>query len=580
MFATRRTDLARPEGYKASLPSLLLSSFTINILSLALPVMTLQVYDRILPNPGSGTLAVLMAGVCVALLLEIALRLCRAYVLGRSGAAYEHRMSCRAMERMLGADLTRIGAHGVGEHMHRFAAIGKMKDFYNGYALTVLIEAAFVPLFLILIVYIAHELAIVPAAIMAVFIAVSLWRGHRLQAALAARETADNTRFDFLIEALEGVHTVKSFALEKIFERRYEALEETSTARNHAVTQETAATFNTGTIFSHLMVAAVIGAGAYMALDERLTTGALIATLLLSGRMMQPVQKLLGLWARYQDYTLARARVAEMMTTPQRVLHTDAAPPRVAQGQLTLQDVTLHHTDAPAPVLSGIDLSLRRGEAIQLCGPHGTGKTSLLKVICGIYPATQGRVQIDGADIAGFAPRDLPRHVGYIQTNATIFRGTIRDNITCFGQTPEAQAREVAALLDLDKDVARLPGGFDTFLGGGNDGGITSGMKQRIAIVRTLATKPRLILFDNADRALDRHGYAMIYSLLARLKGKATLILVTDDHNIAGLADRRFDLASGTLRERDPETDKSNIHPYRELPLYEAVAPHHAGVRP
>lgn len=560
--------ILKPQGFRVGVFSLLLSTLAINILSLGLPVMTLQVYDRILPNPGTGTLPVLIVGVCLAVFLEALLRLSRAYVVGRAGASYEHLMACSAMKCVLNADLSRTGNYGIGEHLHRMGSVGKLKDFYNGYAMITLSELIFVPLFLGLILYIAGPLVIVPLAILSVFVVVSLWKGHCLREALKAREKADDERFNFLIESLEGVHTLKAFALEKFFERRYEALEEQSCIENYNVTQETASTFNTGAIFSHLMVTSVITIGALQVLSGMLTTGGLIATLLLSGRMMQPVQKALALWAKYQDFTLARDKIEELFNTPQKAVrareHTRSVEP---DGQLELRNVSFRYGDRGPLVLENVNLGMKRGDVILLSGAHGAGKSTLLNLIAGIYSATEGEIILDGENIDSYPSEVLPRHVGYIRTHSLIFRGTIRDNITCFGQTSEAQAREVAALLSVDKDVARLPGGFDTFLSGNNSDSIPPGLKQRIAMVRVLATKPRLIIFDNADRLLDKDGYAMIYSLLARLKGKASMILISDDRNIRSLAGRSYRIENGTLTDTGEGQAKTNVRPYKELRL-------------
>lgn len=561
-------DLLFPEGFRREAAALLAATMTINILSLALPVMTTQVYDRILPNPGTGTLSVLVAGVCVAVVLEMFLRLARAYVIGRTGAAYEHCMACGVMDRILNADLSKLGFHGTGEYMHRMAAVGKVRDFYSGYALTVAAELAFVPLFFALILYIGRELAVVPAVVLLAFVAVSFWKGRRLREALKKREEADDRRFNFLIEALEGVHTVKAFALEKLFERRYEALEEDSTVTNYRVTQETAGAFNAGAVFSHLMVAGVVTAGAWLVLNGSLTTGALIASMMLSGRMMQPVQKGLALWTRYQDCLLARRHVENLMNTPQRApAEPGAGGEGEIGGQVTLRGVSFRYASAEKDVLKNISLELKRGESVLVTGAQGAGKTTLLSLVAGIYPAGGGRVVVDGADVNAYRPEDLARHVGYIRANATIFRGTIRDNITCFGQADERTAREVSSLLGIDRDVARLPAGFDTFLNGGDADAIPPGLRQRIAMTRVLATKPRIVLFDNADRALDRDGYAMVYSLLARIRGKASMILVTDDRNIRALAERHYELKDGELSESDDMRSKGNVRLYRELQI-------------
>ncbi len=570
MLDTTRKPSLKPKGFRQNVGSLLISTLAINVLSLALPIMTLQVYDRILPNPGSGTLPVLVIGVCLALGLEAILRLCRAFVIARSGAAYEHRMACMAMDRVLNADLCRLGSYGIGKHMHRMAAVGKLRDFHNGYSLTVITELMFVPLFLGLIIYISHALAVVPAFILGAFTLVSFWRGYRLRAALKNRENSDDSRFDFLIEALEGVHTLKSFALEKLFQRRYEQLEEDSTQCNFKVTQETANTFNIAAIFSHLMVASVISAGAWFVLHGMLTTGGLIATLLLSGRMMQPVQKGLALWARYQDYTLAKENLDSLFATPQYI--TGSANDKLhqaetSQGHLELKNVSFQFEGANTPLLKNINLEISRGQSILISGAHGAGKTVLLNLIGGLYPASSGEILIDGEPIAAYAPQDLVRHVGNIRSQTLIFRGTIRDNMTCFGQTSEAQAREIATYLNVDRDIAQLPAGFDTFLNGNNTDSISPGLKQRIAFVRALAQKPRLVLFDNADRTLDKDGYAALYNLFAQIRGKASMIVVTDDLNIRSLMQRHFVLHDGRLVENAAHSSAKSVRPYKELRL-------------
>ncbi len=560
--------MLKPDGFHQPNVTLLLGTLAINIFSLALPIMTLQVYDRILLNPESGTLNVLIMGVCVAVVLEVVLRLCRAYVIGRVGATYEHRMACLAMSKLLHADLSRMPACGIGEYLHRFAAVGKLKDFYNGYALTTLSELAFVPLFLGLMFYIAGPLALVPLIILLLFAGVSLWRGRRLRNALLQREKADDRRFNFLIETLDGVHTLKACALEKFFERRYEAFEDDSVRANYAVTQETAATFNMGTIFSHLIVACVITIGAWCVLAGLLSTGSLVATLLLSGRIMQPVQKALALWMRYQDFTLSREHVEEMLSIPQiNRKNTEGNAAIVHDGRLCLHNVGFRFSEKQPPLFQGVNLELRPGETVLIDGAHGCGKTTLLNIIAGVYPASEGTVELDGRDIAAYRPEELARHVGFIRTRPLIFRGKIRDNITCFGQNPEAQAREVAALLEVDEHVAKLPGGFDTFLSGNHTDSIPAGLRQRISMTRALAAKPHLILFDNADRSLDKEGYAMIYQLLARLKGKASMILVSDDRNIRALADNCYRLEGGILCDLGDSGLRHIVHPYKELRL-------------
>src|SRR5690606_17425975 len=159
-------------------------------------------------------------------------------------------------------------------------------------------------------------------------------------------------------------------------------------------------------------------------------------------------------------------------------------------------------------------LSLGRGDCALLSADSHESRIAFLELIAGMYAPTTGRILIDQVETARYAPEKLIRHVGFLQTDGLIFRGTIRDNLTCFGQISEAEAQEMARLLKLNRDIAQLPSGCDTMLTGTAQDTLAPGLKQRIAMARVLAPKPRVILFDSADRSLDREGYNLVYNLL------------------------------------------------------------------
>jgi ATP-binding cassette, subfamily C, bacterial LapB len=556
----------RPAGSTAKTVDLVVSTLAIYVLSLALPVMTLQVYDRVLPNATTGTLPVLAAGVCVAIVLEVLLRLARGFVIGWTGAAYEHRLSCAAVNHLLAADLTQLAHHGVAGDVHRLGAIARLKDFYSGQALTTIIEVAFVLIFLGLIAYIGGLLVVVPLAVLIIFFGCIAFFGLRLRRTLAHRSDTDDARYNFLIESLGGIHTIKAFALENPFLRRHEALEAASSAASHVVSQAGAQLVNAGTIFSHVMIAGVVTVGAGLVIEGTLTVGALIASLLLSGRITQPVQRALLLWVRYQDFRLTQEKVASLFEAPRLVLPKE--PPLTSkEGELELRNVGFRFPGSEF-VFREATLCLRRGEAVALSGAQGSGKSLLLKLIAGMYAPSEGEILVDGAPTTAYPLSALIDRVGLISDQAVIFRGTIRDNITRFGEVRETQAREVATLLGIDREVARLPNGFDTMLEGTLADSIAPGLQQRIAIARVLATKPRIILFDEADRGLDRNGYNLLYRLLGQLRSRIALILVSDDRNLCQLATRNYILQDGQLAEAaDLQGAGPDVKYYRELRL-------------
>lgn len=234
---------------------------------------------------------------------------------------------------------------------------------------------------------------------------------------------------------------------------------------------------------------------------------------------------------------------------------------------MALTNVSFRRADNEPWLLKDINLTLNPGECVSLSSDNAPALSALLDMIAGVYAAKTGNIRIDGQNVLQYTSKDLINHVGYVQPEGMIFRGTIRDNLTCFGQIAEDKVQEMAALFQVDTDIASLPSGFDTFLNGNSTDTIPPGLKQRISMVRVLAPKPRLILFDNADRSLDRSGYNLVYNLLARLKGKATIILSSDDQNLTAQASRFYVLSGGRLVEQSPQSDSRKNVQYRELKL-------------
>lgn len=527
--------------------TLVLTTVSANILSLALPIATLQIYDRVLPNHAEGTMYVLLIGVGLIIGLEVVLRLAKAYLIAYNGAAFVHSVSCSAIGHLLATDAEVDSAKLTGTFLNKISAIKSLKDFNNGYSLCTYVEFAFVPVYLGLIAYIAGPLVGMPISILVLFSLFVASNGRRLAHALEARGKADDMRYNYLLGTLNSAHSIKAFALERILLRRYEALQSWSCYANHHVASVVTLTFNIGAVFGHFLTASIIGAGALLVISGDLSMGSLIAVTLLSGRVMQPIQRGLALWARHQEHKGSEEKVRELFALPVAETVSSAVEPE-RLGNLKVSGVSFGYGGSNN-VLNDVSLAIDCGEAVVIDGPIGSGKSTFLKILSGALQPKSGQVFIDGVCSRQFAQGKLINHIGYLSPEAVIFRGTIRDNITRFGLVPLAQALSVASLLGLTEEVAKLPGGFDTRLDANGADSIPPGVKQRIALARALASKPRVIIFDGADRSLDVQGYQKLFKLLGRLKNKVAMVIVSDDRNIAGLADRRLWLEGGDLVE-------------------------------
>lgn len=536
----------RPAGYSTHPVTLIVSTLAINVLALAVPITTLQIYDRVLRNQSVETLQVLVLGMCVVVVLDVALRLARSYLLSLNGATYVHRMSSTAMDHVIKTDLRSVATESVASGLSGIAAVRSLRDFYNGHALTVILDLVFVPLYFAVIWYIGGSIVLIPIAVVAVFGLMSGRMGLMLKRQLEARRQLDDKRYDFLMRTLDAVHTVKAFAAEYLQLRHYEAFHDRSCRANHRLSILATRSFNGASLASHIMTALVISAGAYAAATGGLTVGALIAVVLISGRIMQPVQRGLLLWVQYQDFCVARRKVESIFEKPLAAFHpVDQLPANT--GFLDARNIKFRYSDDVPFLLNGIDLEVRRGEAVCIDGVTGSGKTTLLKVLAGIYSPLEGDVFVDGISMRSVRPDYIMRNVGFLSASGVIFRGTIRDNITRFGAVPFTDAIEVIAALGLRQEFAALPHGFDTRLTGTLSDPISPGMKHMITLLRALISKPRILLFDNADISLDQVSYQRLYRVLASIKHQSALVIVANDKNFRSLADRHYTLTGGKL---------------------------------
>lgn len=546
---------------------LVLSSLVINLLALAMPIMMLQAYDRILPNHGVGTLTLLVLVVFTAVALEMLLRIARSYLTSWSGAVFEHTTSCRAMQQILSAVTEHFEQQGSGAYLQKMAAISRLRGFYSGQALLTIVDLPFIFIFLYLIWFIAGDLVYVPLGLFVLFCLLAWTVGYRLRKEVEEQDFSGKIRYNFVIETLSNIHTLKGVGLEKFFLRRNDRLQSRISQAHYQVALTNTIAMNCGALFAQIMTVAVVSIGAVKVINGEMGTGGLAACVLLSGRVMQPVQRALSLWTRFQSFFVDKKELNDIFNLP-TIEYSHSKEMKQLEGHVVFDNVSFSYMGADKKLFDSISLELKAGDSISISGAAGGGKTTFMQLITGIIAPVEGTITVDGKEPHRVLPSLLNSHVGYLPEEGTIFHGTIRENLTFFGTTREEDAMIAARFLKIDEAVAILPEGFDTLLTDNVTDPIPPGLKQRIAIARVLANKPRVILFDNADRSLDKGGYNLIFTLLGRLKRRTVLVIISDDRNILRLADKEFFLSNGRLYESMPADSKvHSILPFREFRL-------------
>lgn len=540
---------------KSNLFDLGLSSLVLNILGLALPMTLLQVYDRILPNKSTGTMVLLLLGVLAALLVESVLGFGRSYITGWIGAKFEHKAGMVAIERLLMAGVDTFEKEGSGVHLERMNSLAQVRDFYAGQALLTLLDLPFAILYLSLVAFMGGSLVIVPLLILIVFAYTAMKAGVTLRDAIQKRMTADDRRFNFIIEVLGGIHSVKAMAMESPMIRRYERLQESCAEGYHKVALKSADALGISSFFSQLTMITVAAFGAVIVVNGDMTTGGLAACSLLAGRAMSPLQKALGVWTRFQSFILARERLDKLFAMPPEVPPgMPKLPP--AKGMLELENASFRYGETLPWIIRDASIRIEAGECIAVLGGNGGGKTTLLAMMQGALRPTEGRVMIDGESMGQFDPPSVRDQIAYLPQSGELFQGTILQNITMFRPKFDDVAVETAGLLGLDEVVATMAMGFDSPVGDGAYDSLPRGIKQRIAIARALISNPRIVLFDEANTAMDSAGDNFLRVWLERAKGKRTLVLVTHRPSLVKLADNVYDLEHGRLVRRVPESER------------------------
>ena len=527
-------------------PAVVCASLALNLLGLALPLVMLQVYDRVLPNQGYATLAGLAAGLAVVVLLDGVLRIARQSLSQWSAARWEHVTGCHAVAHLLQADPAALRDEAPGQHLDRLNAIEILRDYYGGPARLALIDLAFVPLYLLLIAAIAGYLVGVPLAVLLLVATAVPLIAAKLRDALARRNAVDDRRAAFVLEALGNIRTIKALAAERLMLRRYERLQQTGAQTTYASVIWSNAAQSVGTLVTAGVLVGTASVGATMVIAGSLTLGGLAACTLLTGRAVQPVLRALGLWTQLQAIGLAKRKLTELCALPQSSVRLGEGSAPALSGAIEVQDLMLDTPDG-GQLFDRLNLSVAANQMVTISGASGSGKSALLAALAGDFPVAAGKVRYDGHQIAR-GGRGVRQQIALVPQMPVLFHGTLLDNVTMFEEGAAIdRALDGAAALGLDIDVNRLPGGWDTQVAEGIGHELPMSVRQKVTIVRALARQPRVLLLDESNSALDGDADARLRDLLAAERVRMTIVMVTLRPSIQRIADRHLVLEGGRL---------------------------------
>jgi ATP-binding cassette subfamily C protein LapB len=528
-------------------PELLIATICISILSLAFPITLMQVYDRIITNKAVDTLSWLLIGCLVALSIETALRVARAFISALLAARYEHVAGCDGVDKILQSRVEGFGQKEPSIYLDRLNAVGTLRSFYAGQVFQLVMDLPFALLFLIAVFYLGGALVLVPLGVMVLFITLVTRLNKHFECARSEQIDIGEQRMSIIMEILERIHIIKAISVEEVLLRRYENLQTKGAHNNMEVDFLRLLPTSLGAMFSQIAIFGTIGFGAGQVTEGALTVGTLTACSLLSARAMQPIQYLASFFLRFSEANIARSHYDEIMELESiEVQDLPAIPPEI-EGRVELYEASFRYDPSAPFMLQNISLVVPVGKMVAIHGASLSGTSTLLHLMMGLIQPTSGKVLIDGFDLGKWDCRDMEGRIAYIPQTTHIFKGTLFDNITMFDDSQYEAGMGAAALVGLDKLVASLPQGFETDVSRQSETLLATGLIQRLALARALVRKPRLLLLDKANAAMDQSTQEDLKWLLRNLKGQCTIVMVSNQPNFLKIADDVYELTGGGL---------------------------------
>ena len=530
-------------GWKPPLVGMLLATMALNILGLTVPIAASQVFGRILPNPYSPTLEFIVLGGLVIALMDAVLRLGRAAMLSQSHARFAGALTHRILTHVVHSDVsgTRISS---SSSLQQLNAVQQLAERHAGQILIGIAELSFLPMIIGCIFYISPLAGIIVMIGLIAFVAVTKPIAIRMKQLASRAQVVDEERYDFLFATLGAIHAIKSMGIEDNILRRYEGLQGRVARDNHELALVTTRLLAAAPIANQAIIAVMLALGAVSIVYGDMTMSGIVALVLLSGRIMAPLQRGVFIFVQLKDVGAAREKIERVLACP-RIAKPDDTLDVDNAGRLAFEDVG--YGTPTAPILQHTDLSLEMGDVLAVSGADEQATSSLLRLMAGIVAPTSGEVLLNGVPTTAYPQRLLNKCVGYVPPSGALFRGTIRDNITRFGEVSVEDAMSVAEILQIASLIKELPLGLDTPVAGSTGEVIAPGLIQQLAFVRAMAPRPRLILLDRADRGLDGDAYVKLHRFIGGIRGQASFVIVSDDANLVGLASRRCRIEAGSL---------------------------------
>lgn len=523
------------------------AALLINLFALAFPIFSMNVYDRVVPNHATETLWVLAIGVTLVLCSDLFIRLLRSHFVDEASARIDVQISASLMERVLGMRLENR-PQSVGSFAANLRGFEQVRDFIASSTVTALIDLPFALLFVLVMAWISPWLVLPVIGVFVLILVSGYVFQHRLHELSQSSYQAAAQRNATLIESLTGIETIKSQGAESLIQSRWERANQYLSALNVKMRSMSAtAMYSTATLQQFVSVCVIL-IGVYLISERQLTMGGMIAATMLAGRALAPAGQIVGLLMQYQGARTAMTSLEQIMAQPvERPEGSHFIQRPEFKGEIEFRHVSFAYPGQQGHSLDDVSFKINPGERVALIGKVGSGKTTLQKLIMGLYQPSAGAILFDGIDMRQLDPADVRRNLGCVSQDITLFYGSLRENIT-FGM-PHARDDAIVAAADvagLSEFVQRHPQGFDMPVGERGEL-LSGGQRQGVGIARAVLHNAPLLLLDEPTSAMDFSTEALVTQRMQAFTEGKTVVLVTHRTSMLSFVDRVIVVDQGKI---------------------------------
>ena len=531
----------------------LLAALIVNLLALAVPLFTMNVYDRVIPNKAVPTLWVLAFGVMLALGFDYTLRVARGQLVDEIGRRLDAKYSQKLFEKVMNLPMAeRQGS--TGAFAKRVSEYEGVRDFFASTSVVLLVDISFLLIFLVLIAILAGPLVLVPIVGIAAMLIAGVILQKRMAGAAQDAQADSSLQHSVLVESIGGIETLKASRAEGQMLGRWRRYASMSAATQEKMRRLTAIAVNLASVSQQAISVGLVIGGFYLFNDGKITMGAIIAIVMLAGRAMSPIGQFAFLITRARQSMTTMDSLQQMMeATDERQVAARSIVPEIRVGHIELKDTSFRYPGASVDSLSSINLKVEPGERIAIIGRVASGKSTLGRLMCGLYAPTDGEMLVDGLDSRQYHPHQLRDSFRFVGQDAELFSGSVRDNLM-LGAAGADDQQLIDAVVRSGADIflSRDAAGFDRPVG--ERGSLLSGgQRSLLVLARALVSPSKLLFLDEPTGAMDTQTELYFIEKLKGALGKdQALVVSTHRHNMLSICDRLIVIDAGKILADGP----------------------------